>query len=240
MIRFLKCLLGLVAILALPAPAAGASGKVVVELFTSQGCSSCPPADALLRELGRRDDVIALSMHVDYWNYLGWKDPFAAPETTRRQRDYGARLGLRYVYTPQMVIAGRDQAPGSEKATVLRAIEAARAAPSIDVSVVHSGQGEIVVRIADGEVPEPATVWLFAFDAEHVTEIHRGENRGIRLVNANVVRAVREIGRWTGAATEIRVKIAELVADGRDGCAVVVQQGSGGPILGAASLRFAR
>ena len=211
-----------------------AGGKVVVELFTSQGCSSCPPADAFLRELSRRDDVIALSFHVDYWNYLGWRDPFAIPASTDRQRRYRAALGLRYVYTPQMVIGGTAQALGSGRDTVMMAISGQRDSKRLDVTVKESGPRAAIVAIGAGAKPaKPADIWAFLIDRERTTEIRRGENGGLKLVNANVVRAIRRIGEWTGARSEIRLDLAKHGAVGRDACVIVVQTADYGAILGA-------
>jgi hypothetical protein len=223
--------------------AKSASSRVVVELFTSQGCSSCPPADAFLHELSKRDGVIALSFHVDYWNYLGWADPFSIPEATARQRSYRDTLGLRYVYTPQMVIGGASQAVGSKREDVLRAIAArtAAATPRVDVAMSPSEPGKAVIAIGAGKRPkQPATVWAFLYDREHITEIVRGENEGVKLVNTNVVRAIRRIGEWTGTRERIIVDLATLGAAGRDGCAIVVQDGGYGPILGAGSFPLPR
>lgn len=209
---------------------------VVVELFTSQGCSSCPPADALLRDLARRDDVIALSFHVDYWNYLGWRDPFSTPEATARQKSYQAALGLRYVYTPQMVVGGAIQAVGSEREAVMRAVAAWHGRASVPVSVTQSKADEALIAIGAGPRQQrPATVWAFIYDKERTTRVQRGENTGRTLVNANVVRAIRRVGTWTGTARKIRIPLDDL----GDACAIVVQEDGPGAILGAAVLHLA-
>lgn len=224
-----------VALVMLPLNAeAGEQPPVVVELFTSQGCSSCPPADALLTELAADPDLLALSFHVDYWDYIGWEDPFAAAEHTQRQRDYVDGLGLRYVYTPQMVIDGRHDVVGSNRREVMQAIEAAARTPApLAVTLDDAGGGS--VRIAAGDAPaEGATVWLIGFDDGHDTRIAQGENGGRSLHNSNVVRALTKLGTWSGAAASFPVDLAKAKAAGRGGCAVLVQQGRGGPILGAA------
>lgn len=216
-------------------PALAGSNKVVVELYTSQGCSSCPPADALLGELAARDDVIALSFHVDYWNYLGWKDPFSSAANTNRQRNYRSAFGLRYIYTPQIVSGGTQQAVGSHRGKVLRGIEKARAAQQVAVDVTHPDKKTALVTIGAGKAPAgKATVWLFAYDREHSTDIRRGENTGVKLVNTNVVRAMRRIGEWNGEKLQISVPIAMMGLDKQDGCAIVVQSESRGTIYGAA------
>ncbi len=209
--------------------------KVVVELFTSQGCSSCPPADRLAGELAKRDDVLPLSFHVDYWDYLGWKDPFSSAHSTLRQRNYRGRFGLRYIYTPQMVVGGVSEGVGSHRGKILKFIERARNRPQVPVAVAHPDRKTALITIASGRKPErEAAVWLFAYDRKHTTPIRRGENEGVTLTNTNVVRAIRRIGTWKGEKTEIKVPIAMLGIDGQDGCAIVVQEGGNGPILGAA------
>ena len=209
---------------------------VVVELFTSQGCSSCPPADALLTELAGRPDVVALSLHVDYWDYIGWKDPYASPQYTARQQRYAETLHLRYVYTPQIVVDGRANVVGSHRAEVLEAIAAA-AKRDRPIDIIFSTRHGGTVIIPEGPAPdEGATVWLAVYDREHVTEIKRGENAGHKLRNANVVRSFERLGTWTGARLEIPLDLAGARARGRDGCAVIVQQGRAGPVLAAAAM----
>ena len=216
-------------------PALAGSDKVVVELFTSQGCSSCPPADHLLGELAERDDVIALSFHVDYWNYLGWDDPFSSVASTNRQREYRAAFGLRYVYTPQIVVGGAAQEVGSHRGKVLRAIERMRASRQVKVDISHPDKKTAVVRVGAGKAPAgPATVWLFAYDKSHSTDIGRGENSGVKLVNTHVVRETRKIGEWNGKDLKISLPIAMMGIENQDGCAIVVQSKNGGQIYGAA------
>jgi len=209
---------------------------VVVELFTSQGCSSCPPADALLAELTGRPDVVALSFHVDYWDYIGWKDPYASPQYTARQQRYTQALNLRYVYTPQIVVDGRADVVGSHRAEVLAAIEtAAQRDRPIDITFVTNNGGKVI--IPQGHAPdEGATVWLAVYDREHVTEVKRGENAGLIVRNANVVRSFERLGTWTGARLEIPLDLSGALARGRDGCAVIVQRGRAGPVLAAATM----
>ncbi len=215
--------------------ALAAGNKIVVELFTSQGCSSCPPADALVGELAKRDDVLPLSFHVDYWDYLGWKDPFSSAKNTSRQREYRGKLGLRYVYTPQMVIGGVREAVGSHRGKILSAIEQVRRRQQVPVTIGHPDKDTALVTVADGQTPRTAaTVWLFAYDKSHTTQIQRGENGGVRLTNTNVVRAIRHIGEWNGKKTEIKVPVTMLGIDSQDGCAIVVQDSGTGAILGAA------
>ncbi len=212
------------------------SRPVVVELFTSQGCSSCPPADALLGELAGQPGVLALAYHVDYWDYIGWKDPFASAQYTERQQDYAAKLGLRYVYTPQIVVDGRIDVVGSRRRAVTRAIEeSAGALPVVGVTLESANGGQ--VTLSAGKAPEGgATVWLVTFDDRHETNVARGEKSGRTLVDSNVVRELVPLGTWTGEAKTFPLDLAAARAKGRGGCAVLVQDGRGGPVLGAAML----
>ena len=219
-----------------PLSARADAPKVVLELFTSQGCSSCPSADAYLGELAAtRDDVVALSFHVDYWNYIGWEDRFATEKTTKRQRDYARALGVAYVYTPQLVIDGARHAVGSNKRAVSDAIAVSKAAKArrVPVALTSSGLDRLSVQIggSDGYYGE-ATVWLVSVDRQHTTSVDAGENRGRTLVNHHVVRDFRPIGRWIGNAMTLEIEPNARGAMG-DGCAVLVQGGHGkGRILG--------
>jgi hypothetical protein len=219
------------------AAASESTSPVVVELFTSQGCSSCPPADALLRELAGRDDVIALGHHVDYWDYIGWEDPFASEEATLRQRQYARALSLSFIYTPQMVIDGRFDVVGSRRGQVMSTIDNAAASSRLAAVTIDEANGRIVVEGA--EAPEaPCSVWLAYYDASHETDVARGENRGSTLVNANVVRSFEKIGTYVGDRLEIAADFAAAKADGRGGVAVLIQEATNGPVMGAAKLDF--
>lgn len=213
-------------------PVAAGEVTAVVELFTSQGCSSCPPADALLSEVAGRSDVLALSEHIDYWDHLGWKDPFSSAAATARQRDYARQFGLRYVYTPQMVINGDVQVTGSDRAKVLEALAAARAPLPLDVRIAGDAAQGFRARVSgSGEAGSMADVWLFAFDPEHKTAIGAGENAGRSLRHTNVVRRLAHLGTWKGG--ELALPIA-MDGDARlQPCAVVVQDRASGRILGA-------
>ncbi|MBK1697009.1 DUF1223 domain-containing protein [Rhodovibrio salinarum] len=208
--------------------------SVVVELFTSQGCSSCPPADRLLGELKGRPGVIALSLHVDYWDYIGWQDPYGLARHTNRQQAYRHRLGLDYVYTPQIVVDGALQAVGSRRQAVLDQLARARQRPS----AVRPQLAEDRAVIPAATVDREARVWLVTFDARHATDVADGENAGDRLVNHNVVRSWQDLGAYTGARRDISLDLAEARAAGRSGCALLVQQDGTGAILGAAMRRF--
>ncbi len=223
-------LLGLAAVASLAAysaNAAEASRPVVVELFTSEGCSSCPPADAVLLDLARgRPDVLALGFHVTYWDYLGWHDPFSSPEATKRQRDYGTAM-RGSVYTPQMVIDGTHDVIGSDRPEVLRTIRQAASSAIAGAPVRLRRDGDaLVVEIGAGI--GAGTVTLLGYDGEHRTRVARGENSGRSLVEANIVRSVVPLGSWSGAAVSLRhaLPIGERMA-------VIVQAGTGA-IVGAA------
>jgi hypothetical protein len=215
----------------------GRATPVVVELFTSQGCSSCPPADALLGELTKRPNIVALAFHVDYWDYIGWKDPFASPQFTQRQRDYSHALGLHMVYTPQMVIDGRIDAVGSDRTAVEQAIAASTKQAKLAVAIRgdRASGYRVSVPPARTDLAGPATVWLVLYDREHVTPVKRGENAGATLRNYNVVRAWRRLGEWTGTALELPVDI-ESAAMVAGGYAVIIQADPVGPVLGAVVL----
>jgi len=234
----LKALVLAGAVIAATPPAAPAAEPVVVELFTSQGCSSCPPADALLTDLSRREDVLALSFHVNYWDYIGWKDPFASVAATERQRSYTRPFGLSYVYTPQMVIQGRRQMTGSDRRGVLEAVDREAALPRLKVEIGGDAGGATAVLPArDGA--EASTLWAVAFDYAHTTRIERGENGGRTLAYSNVVRDILRIGPWRGEAARVPLPMSELAA-GRDAVALLVQEDNSGAILGAAVLNLTR
>ncbi|WNJ99739.1 DUF1223 domain-containing protein [Thalassospiraceae bacterium LMO-JJ14] len=208
----------------------------VVELYTSQGCSSCPPADAYLGKLAERDDILALSLHVDYWDYIGWKDPYALPANTTRQRAYAKNLGMGYVYTPQMVVQGMAHTTGSNKGAVERLISDVRGAKRLGVSIKHADGGlriDIPEGVFDGET---ARIYVAAYDARHENDVTRGENSGHKLAHYNVVRDMVEIGSWSGDAVTMTVTDQTIEMAGRDGCAVLVQSVKNGRILGAARI----
>jgi hypothetical protein len=219
---------------------AGPGNQVVVELYTSQGCNSCPPADRLLGELANRDDLIALTFNVDYWDYLGWKDTLAQPAHTERQRHYAAALHNRSVYTPQMVIGGRQHAVGSDAAAVDAAIEAEqRHGSGRPILALAHKDGRILVSLAAATNKRAdATVWLVRYDRRQDVPIQRGENAGNNLSYFNVVRDMRALDQWHGQAMQMDLSREELAEGGRDGCAIIVQKGPVGPILAAARISF--
>jgi hypothetical protein len=212
--------------------------KVVVELFTSQGCSSCPPADKYLGELARRDDVVALSFHVDYWNYIGWRDPYSDPKWTKRQQAYGQHLKKRYVYTPQMVIDGRTESVGSRRGRIRDLIARAGERQKLNIVVSHPDRDNLHIRIPGSAEYKgaPATIWLALYDSEHATAVKAGENEGETITNTNVVRSMTPVGTWRGEELTLSLALADFGVAGRDGCAVLVQERNIGAILGAAAI----
>ncbi|MEL7152115.1 MAG: DUF1223 domain-containing protein [Pseudomonadota bacterium] len=212
---------------------AQAQNAVVVELFTSQGCSSCPPADRILGELAEEDNVIALAFHVDYWDYLGWKDEFASAEHTSRQRSYARAKGERTIYTPQMVVGGIDHVVGSRGMKVAKLVQkhANRDLP-VKVRLQRDGGTVSVRATATGDVPN-MIVQLATFSPQETVDVRRGENAGRKLTYHNVVRKIAPIGTWNGQGTYS----ASANVSGGAPVAVIVQAGKGGPILGAAQLR---
>ena len=215
-----------------------AEPKAVIELFTSQGCSSCVPADAYLAELAGRDDVMALSLHVDYWDYLGWRDTLGLRENSERQRAYAEVRGGQRIFTPQITVNGRTDLVGSDRA----AAEAAIAKSSLPLPVeIYRGAGTVEIEVAASPLPHrvPATIRLVLMTTRAEVEIARGENAGTTVAYKNVVREMRPIGMWDGAEVKITLPEDELMGDGVDGCAVIVQEdlpNGPGAILGAATL----
>ncbi|MBK1660218.1 DUF1223 domain-containing protein [Paracraurococcus ruber] len=181
--------------------AAAPPGPVVVELFTSEGCSSCPPADAVLLDLAEgRPDVLALSWHVTYWDRLGWRDRFSLAEATARQRRYVAALRLESPYTPQAVVQGRRDVVGSDRRALLAAIAAAAPPAGPSLSLAAAGDQALAeIGAGAGE----GSLWLIGYDARQATAVGAGENRGRRLVHANVVRAAVAAGAWRGAPASL-------------------------------------
>lgn len=226
-----------------PAGAAARRLTGVIELFTSQGCSSCPPADAALVDFAADPDVLALGYHVDYWDYLGWKDTLASPENTARQRAYAKTLGSRTVYTPQAVINGRAHMNGGDRSAIRSALRAHRASGdglSVPVSV-EVANDRLSVSVGDGRKPAGADTLLTIayFRQRSAVEIERGENAGRRLVYANAVTAQRTLGMWDGGPMSIDLPKSKVAEHAADGCAVLLQMaidGAPGPVLGAANL----
>jgi hypothetical protein len=214
--------------------------KAVVELFTSQGCSSCPPADALLTSLAERDDVVALAYHVDYWDYIGWEDTFAHEGFSDRQRGYAKGWGSSSIFTPQMVVNGSEGVVGSRRGEVHDAVASAQLPLPISVRVHGNDMLKLSIP-ADASLGD-ATIWLVRYLDRAEVAIDGGENAGKTMVYTQVVTDRQMLGMWeadTGA--EVKLPLAGLDAETGGGVAVLVQQernGMPGPILGAASYSF--
>jgi hypothetical protein len=233
--------LGVCAIVAIIRPA-HAEPRAVVELFTSQGCSSCPPADKVIGDLAKDPSVIALSMPIDYWDYLGWKDTLADARFSARQQAYSRVRGDRGVYTPQVVVNGSVHLIGSDRAGIEEAIGDTRKADgvmSVPVSMVLAGK-QITVSVA-GSNKSPAAmhgeVWICSIAKEVSIAIGRGENRGREVTYHNVVRNLLKVGDWNGSAGNWTVPLENISREGVDAAAVYLQDGNRdkpGPMLGAA------
>lgn len=218
-----------------------ANAAPVVELFTSQGCYSCPPADEHLAEIiEKRPDVVALEYHVDYWDDLHygaagvWKDPFSSPDFTTRQRIYNSQelSGNSGVYTPQMIVNGNTAFVGSNRRLMDQALEAFP--PEIDIEASFADD-ELSVNIKS-EYDDGAILWIAIFDRLRVTEVPRGENHGKTMTNHNVVRELIPIGKWEGDAVSVAFKMTDLnhsPAEENTGCAVLLQGETRGQIIGA-------
>jgi hypothetical protein len=220
--------------------AAAADPRAVVELFTSQGCSSCPPADQLIGELAKDPSVIALSLPIDYWDYLGWKDTLADKRFTARQKAYSHMRGDREVYTPQVVINGKVHAVGSDRASIEHAIEqTAHEAGVMSVPVsVNVTRGQLTVSVAPApSAPSRGEIWLWSVARAVPIAIGRGENHGREVTYHNVVRNWLKVGDWSGKAASWSIPIENVMRDGVDGAIVYVQDGDRdkpGAMLGAA------
>lgn len=214
---------------ALPRPA-------VVELYTSEGCSSCPPAEEYLGELTGRNDVLALSFHVDYWDDLGWRDPFALSASTIRQRGYASRLKLNSIFTPQVIVDGRQSFVGSDRRQIGKSLGAPREASVI--LTVSRQNGDLVVSAEPSATAGPADVVLVPFRRQARSSIGRGENQGRTLEEFNVARELRVIGHTRGEPLQLRVSMSSLPKDATD-VAVLAQRPGQSEIVGAARLALA-
>jgi hypothetical protein len=213
----------------------------VVELFTSQGCSSCPEADALLGRLAGRDDVLALSYPVDYWDYLGWKDTLASPKFTERQKAYKGTLSVPMVYTPMMVVNGLTHVNGRDEDKVVGALEKSNIVVAARVAMRMSEKdGHLVIEAGaagpSGVPAKDATLWLAVIAKTVAVPIKRGENRGRTITYYNVVRELIPVGMWSGHPVTVQLDRQSVARPGAERYAVLLQQGRGGPIIGAAQL----
>jgi hypothetical protein len=221
--------------------AAAGVNPVVVELFTSQGCSSCPPADAFMGELVGQESVIGLSLNVDYWDYIGWRDTLASPAHTKRQRDYARKRGDNRIYTPQMVINGRLHAVGSDRKTVLRMIgEEARRTEHVSISVDGMGV-EIAVSVGAAESPslrKESTILLMTLLPVVTVAIEKGENTGKQVSYYNVVRKIMPLGMWQGYPATVKLPKESLLSDPQECIVGLLQVSSTGHIIAAAPWGF--
>jgi hypothetical protein len=226
------------AALAAPAFAGAASRPIVLELFTSQGCSSCPPADALLKKLRGKPDLITLSYHVDYWDYLGWRDTLGSAEFSQRQYDYAQSRGDMNVYTPQAIVSGGIHVVGSKEAHVMDAIDEVRNEPQpawVDIAM-KATDAEIAIDIGAGAGAggEKATLWLMSVMTETTVPIKRGENAGHAVTYVNTVRKMSAAAMWDGKAQRIVLPRAGVVPKECSQWVALLQKGKVGPIIGAA------
>ena len=213
--------------------------KAVVELFTSQGCASCPPADALLTSLAERGDVVALAYHVDYWDYIGWEDTFGEKDFSDRQRGYAKSWGSTRIFTPQMVINGGEGVVGSRRDEVQDAVTSAQLPLPVSLSV-HGDMLKLGVPADD--TLEDATIWLVRYLDRADVAIDKGENAGKTMVYTQVVVDRQVIGMWEAAAgAEIKLPLEQFAGEDNGGLAILIQSehnGLPGPILGAAAYSF--
>ena len=217
-------------------PVAAQTGPVVVELFTSQGCSSCPPAEDWLASIAGRDDVIALALHVDYWDYLGWADPFANPAFTKRQKAYARHMGEKMIYTPQVIVNGGARLEGSYTAVLDAHITTQLASQNVPGVRLTLSRTDGVLTLEASAVPPlsgPVTVQLVRYRPQAEVDILRGENAGRRAVQHNVVTDWSVIGEWSGQ-TDLTLT-AESPGDGP--VVVILQEPGPGAVVAAARLR---
>lgn len=227
----MKRLMSLLFFVLATGPALAGPRPVIVELFTSLGCSDCPPADSMLaRVRDKIPGVLVLDLHVTYWNTLSWRDPYSLPEVDQRQRDYAARTGGQQVYTPQAVVDGQQPFIGSNAHAMVDALNKARASvatdPGIPLTIGNRAQG-ITVQVGAGS--GKGTVWLFGFDPDHKTAVHGGENAGATIQEVNVVRSITRLGAWHGESLQLNAR-----APAGTSFAVILQR-TDGTVLGAAA-----
>jgi hypothetical protein len=234
-----RFLISLIASVAFAGPLmAQEAPKGVVELFTSQGCSSCPPADAAFRKLIERGDVIALAYHVDYWNYLGWADTLSSKENTERQYGYARTMGRANVYTPQVVVNGRDHVTGSDLGGIEKKIDGfLTEGEGLTVPIKAEVKGDqLEINVAPGQ--GKANVVMVYFDREKTIEVEKGENSGQKIAYMHSVSDVETVGMWDGTQTRLTLPASLLQKPDLEGCAVLLQSstadGTPAAILGAA------
>ncbi|NYS26319.1 DUF1223 domain-containing protein [Rhodobacteraceae bacterium 2376] len=208
---------------------------VLLELFTSQGCAACPPADEMLGMLAARDDVIALSLHVDYWDYIGWEDSFADATFTRRQKQYARAWNRSTVYTPQVILGGLDELKSFRRSAVNEALDQHLSRPArVHLTMTRGSNGEIELQaVAEPPLEGEAEVFFLRYVPRASVEVTSGENNGMRLTHYNIVTSLERVTRWDGQSA-LRLT---LNAPGDDPAVVVVQEAGQGPVLAAARRR---
>ncbi|OYU39256.1 MAG: DUF1223 domain-containing protein [Pseudorhodobacter sp. PARRP1] len=209
---------------------------VVVELYTSQGCSSCPPADELMAKLAQTPGVIGLSLHVDYWDYIGWTDTFGQPGFTERQKAYAHAAGEKMIYTPQMIVAGDARVAGNQPSAVAQALAAVQPSP-VSLSLTRQGDDLVISATAPQPLSNPVAVQLVHYTDRAEVEIAQGENSGLKVAYNNIVTSWQNVGDWPGVAP------LQMVTPAGSGPLVVILQAraadGGGPaqIIAAARLK---
>ncbi len=219
----------------------GGRNLVVVELFTSQGCNLCPPADKILTEFSRQENILALSYSVDYWNYLGWKDTLAKPECTDRQKKYNMSLGKNGVYTPQMIIQGDHDVIGSRRDLAQEMVSKARLHATehkLDgLEITFDMTGDMIdLRISAREKERQATIWVIGYDHERTVNIMGGELGGQIRKYHNVVQSIKRVGSWTGEDVKLTLSKQDIGDGAYDAYALLLQDEETGPIIAAAKL----
>lgn len=215
--------------------------RAVIEMYTSQGCSDCPAADTLLKQYLDRKNIVGLTLPVDYWDYLGWKDTLAGSRNAARQREYAERFGIGTVYTPQAVVNGAAEVMGSSESEIDRAInatETALASSRVPVHFWHYGNSVIIETggAVNASDPKEATIWLAVVQKSVQVAIKGGENKGKTLTYYNVVRELTPVGIWNGRPTTIRLARADIMRPETEELIVLIQEAGTGPIIGAARL----
>lgn len=218
---------------------------VVVELFTSQGCNSCPPADEILAEFSQEKNILALSYSVDYWNYLGWKDTLAQHDCTIRQKKYNISLGKSGVYTPQMIIQGQKDLIGSRRDLAHKMVTSARKgarnkavpAPTIAFGALKSPTNDMIdLKIGAGAHRKTATIWIIGYDLVKTVNIRGGELKGQTRSYHNVVQSIKRMGSWMGDEIRLTLSKQDIGSGKYDAYAVLLQEEETGPIIAAAKL----
>ncbi|MFC3180040.1 DUF1223 domain-containing protein [Cypionkella sinensis] len=223
--------LGVIGGLVLCASAAMAESEqgVVVELYTSQGCSSCPPADELMAKLAQTPGVIGLSLHVDYWDYIGWTDTFGQPGFTERQKAYAHAAGEKMIYTPQMIVAGNARVAGNQPRAVAQALAAVQPSPVV-LSLNRKGTDLLITATATQALANPVAVQLVHYTDRAEVEIERGENSGLKVAYNNIVTAWQKVGDWSG------VEPLQMVTPAGSGPVVVILQSRASDGVGPAQI----